>query len=84
MNSGGAVAWSEVDQKFDPRSWLAGTAHTVESAFRLPAVLTPGDYDLRVALMDEAGKPQVRLGIEGADSALRYKLGLLRIASTQN
>jgi len=84
MDSGGEVAWSEVNQAFDPRSWLAGTTYPAESAFRLPADLKPGDYDLRIALVDETGQPRVRLGIEGADPALRYQLGSVRIANAKN
>jgi hypothetical protein len=47
----------------------------VESVFSLPDKLKPGTYQLRLALVDETGNPQVRLGIDGADTLLRYRLG---------
>lgn len=84
MDSGGEVAWSEVNQTFDSRSWLGGAVFPGQSAFRLPLALKPGDYDLRIALADETGKPQVRLGIEGADPVLRYGLGSVGIAKAND
>jgi hypothetical protein len=59
-------------------SMLDGTNYSVENAFLLPEKLRPGSYDLRLALVDDTGQPRVRLGIEGADGQLRYRLGILK------
>jgi len=75
LDSDGRDTWSEIDKSFDPRSWLSGTTYPVESVFSLPDKLKPGTYQLRLALVDETGNPQVRLGIDGADTLLRYRLG---------
>jgi hypothetical protein len=71
--------WSGVDRSFDPRSWVRGTTYAVASGFTLPRKLKPGTYDLRLALVDEAGTPRVRLGIAGADPAGRYPLGSVTV-----
>jgi hypothetical protein len=79
LDAGGKVAWSGVDEAVDPRRWVSGNTYTVNSSFRLPEDLKAGKYDLRIALVDEAGVPGVRLGIAGADTALRYRLGVVDI-----
>jgi hypothetical protein len=43
--------------------------------------LAPGIYDLRIALVDEKGKPHIRLPIQGEDSEKRYKVGEIQITS---
>ena len=60
---------STIDEAFDPRPWVNGNTYTVNSIFRLPEDLRVGNCDLRIAFVDEAGTPRVRLGIAGADSA---------------
>jgi len=81
-DSSGKVAWSEVNQAFDPRRWLAGATYSVESIFRLPTDLKSGTYDLLIALVDATGKPQIRLGIECGNHALLYRLGSATIVSS--
>jgi hypothetical protein len=79
LNQDKVVVWSGVDKAFDPRSWLKGNNYSVESAFLLPENLQSGNYDLRVALVDTAEKPQLRLGINGDDGLLRYPLGNVEV-----
>ncbi len=40
---------------------------------------SPAPYDVNIAFVDGSGKPRISLGIEGADSEKRYKLGTIRI-----
>jgi hypothetical protein len=49
------------------------------SVFHLKKDLPAGLYDVRVALVDDEGKPRTRLGIEGADRELRYGVGEILI-----
>lgn len=75
----GSEVFSAVDAKFDPRSWFQGQAYQVESKFTLAENLPAGTYDLFLALVDESGTPQVRLGIAGMDNQKRYRLGRVEI-----
>jgi hypothetical protein len=91
-DSQGAEKFSAVDTSFDERSWVRGKDYSLISVFNLKLEgsmiggvgprrknLPPGMYDVRIALVDAEGKPRIRLGIEGADSELRYKVGEIRI-----
>jgi hypothetical protein len=75
----GTEKFSESDTSFDERSWVRGKDYSLISVFHLQKELPPGVYDVRIALADGAGKPRIRLGIDGADSELRYKVGEIRI-----
>jgi hypothetical protein len=75
----GTEKFSEVDTSFDERSWVRGRDYSLISVFHLKKDLPPGLYDVRIALVDAEGKPQIRLGIEGADRELRYRVGEIRI-----
>jgi len=75
----GNVRFSETDSAFDPTSWVKGETHPITSVFHLPGTLPTGEYDVRIALVDEQGQPRVKLGIEGPDAQWRYRLGTLRI-----
>ncbi|MGA2033337.1 MAG: DUF4832 domain-containing protein [Thermoguttaceae bacterium] len=79
MDSGGKVAWSGIDEAFDPRPWVSGADYPVESGFRLPEDLKRGTYELCIALADASGTPRVRLAITGADELRRYRLGSVNI-----
>jgi Domain of unknown function (DUF4832) len=58
----------------DVRKWLPGDT-VVEEAIALPE-MKPGEYRLRVALLDPAsGKPAIRLGIAGRTADGWYDLG---------
>jgi hypothetical protein len=41
--------------------------------------LAPGTYDVRIAMVDGAGRPAIRLAIAGEEARLRYKLGTIRV-----
>jgi Domain of unknown function (DUF4832)/Beta-galactosidase len=75
----GNAKFSEVDRGFDETTWIRDETYPVISIFHLPKDLSPGDYDVRIALVDDKGKPQINLAIEGFDSEKRYKLGSIRI-----
>ena len=83
VDHGGKLAWAGIDEKFDPRDWVNGATYAYDSVFRLPEELTPGMFDLRIALVDESGKPSVRLGIDGADDVRRCHLGSVVIVDDQ-
>ncbi len=76
----GNTKFSEADPGFDPTSWVCGQTYSGISVFHLPKNLTPGTYDVRIALVDLLrGEPSIQLGILGQDSMGRYKLGEIRI-----
>lgn len=69
------VVWSGVDKSFTPAAFIAGRTHDLESSFDLPADIAPGEYGMRVALVDANGNPAIRLAIEGDDGRKRYQIG---------
>ena len=78
-DTAGNEKFSEVDRSFDETTWVRDETYPVTSIFHLPKALSPGEYDVRIALVDRAGKPQINLAIEGQDSIKRYKLGTIHI-----
>lgn len=79
-DSEGNEKFSEVDRAFDETSWVQGESYAVISIFHLPKDLAAGVYDVRIALVDGSGKPRIRLAVQGEDSQMRHKLGIIRIA----
>jgi len=75
----GQEKFGEVDTSFDESSWVQGETYPVISVFHLPKDLAPGIYDIRLALVDGTGKPQISLAIQGKDSEKRYKVGEIRM-----
>ncbi len=75
----GGEEFGKVDISFDERQWIRGETYSMISVFQLPKNLAPGFYDVRIALVDETGKPRIALGIEGRDSEGRYKVGEIEI-----
>jgi len=76
----GNEKFSEVVTGFDETRWVQGQEYPLISVFHLPKELTPGTYEVRIALVDEGtGKPEIRLGIEGEDGQGRYKVGEIQI-----
>jgi hypothetical protein len=57
-DNNGVEKFSEMDTSFDPRAWVKGTEYEQTSVFHLPKQLTPGDYDVRIALADPTGSPK--------------------------
>ena len=78
-DTAGNVKFQQSCAIFDPTRWVKGTDYLVTSIFALPKDLVPGIYVVRIGLIDESGNPRIRLGIEGVDSQLRYKLGTIKI-----
>jgi hypothetical protein len=63
----------------DMRTWLPGDA-IWEGGVYVPDTLAPGEYRLRLALLDpRTGHPAVRLAIEGREDDGWYGLGTLRV-----
>ena len=75
----GNERFSAVDPAFDETAWVRGEQYPVTTILTIPAKVEPGVYDVRIALTDAAGKPIVRLSIEGQDRKRRYRLGTIRI-----
>lgn len=76
----GNERFSEIDTSFDETRWVRGKEYTLISVFHLPRKLAPEIYDLRIALADaDTGNPAIKLGIEGVDPQLRYKVGEIQI-----
>jgi len=78
-DSEGNEKFSQEDRGFDQTGWVQGETYPVISVFYLPKDLPPGFYDVRIAMVDQGGKPRINLAIEGADSQKRYRLGKVRI-----
>ncbi len=81
LTRGEDILWSETDEQFDQRSFVAGETCDVTSRFSLPASLPPGRYDLRIAMVGADGRPAVNLAIEGGDEAGRYLLGMIEVVA---
>jgi hypothetical protein len=77
--SDGKEVFSEADKGFGESTWVAGSTYPVMSVFHLPQTIPPGEYDIRIALVDASGKPRIRLGIAGEDEDHRYRLGVIQI-----
>ncbi|MEF2246093.1 DUF4832 domain-containing protein [Paenibacillus sp. IITD108] len=80
-DAGGNTVWSAVDDSFDLTGFVAGEVYEVFSSFSLPASLAPGNYQIRVALVDAQGSPAIQLGIAGRDSENRYPLGSITVTN---
>jgi hypothetical protein len=74
-----ATAASVIHLDADVRTWLPGDAIWEGGAY-VPDTLAPGDYRLRLALLDpRTGQPAVRLAIEGREDDGWYGLGTLSL-----
>jgi hypothetical protein len=78
-DSAGKEVFSALDETFDQTGWVRGQGYPVTTIVGIPESLTPGAYDVRIALTDNQGIPAIRLPIEGEDLAGRYRLGTIRI-----
>jgi hypothetical protein len=77
----GNEKYSAVDRGFDQTPWVAGETYPVISVYHLPKTLAPGQYDVRMAMVDHEGVPRINLAIQGSDSQKRYRLGTVRVVS---
>ncbi len=82
-DSEGSEKFSEVDRGFNETSWVEGESYSFHSVFHLPKDLSPGVYDVRIALVGDSGNPRIKLAIQGVDSQGKYKLGEIRILPPQ-
>ena len=55
----GSTQYSETDRAFDATHWVQGQSYVYASIFHLPTDLKPGEYDIRIALVDAAGKLEI-------------------------
>ena len=62
----------------DITSWLPGD-NLYDSKVYLPAQMTPGQYLLDLAIIDDTEKPRIRLPIEGRLEDGWYQLGKVQI-----
>jgi hypothetical protein len=63
----------------DVRKWLPGDA-VVDTTVYVPQSLQPGEYKLRLALLDpRTGRPAIRLAIEGREDDGWYGVGGVRV-----
>ena len=84
IGSEGRQRWSGVDWSFDATKWVKGKSCHVISVFQLAKDIEPGEYEVRIALVDSSGRPRIRLAVDGGDAELRYRLGEIRIAERQS
>ena len=78
-DSQGKEKFSEADDSLDETTWVQGESHSLLSVFHLPKDVPVGSYDVRMALVDKNGKPDIRLPISGEDSEGRYRVGEIRV-----
>ncbi len=75
----GNEKFSAIDIAIDISKLYKGEYYSKSTMAGLPNKLAAGEYDLRIALVDETGNPAVKLAIEGIDKQKRYKLGTIKI-----
>ena len=78
---GKVQAGGEVILPSDIRKWLPGDA-VFDGSVYVPASLKPGEYRLRLALLDpRTNQPAVRLAIKGREADGWYNMGQINITS---
>ncbi len=80
IDCAGREVWSGIDNDFDPTDWERGNVYEYHSLMPIKGDISLGIYDLKVALVDEAGNPVIYLGQEGRDKSGRYMLGKIEFA----
>lgn len=83
LDKAGNIVYAEADRSFDQTGWVRNQDYDYTSVFHLPANLPPGDYDLRIAMVDWDGNPSIRLGIAGEDAFARYHLGMVSVQKSE-
>ena len=79
----GRQAASVVDSAFDETTWVKGESYNNISVIRIPRTLPPGDYQVRIALVNSKQVPSVALGIAGDDGQKRYPIGSIRVSAAE-
>ena len=82
LDSGGRAAFTAVDPRFDPRSWVQGQTYSVVSSLNLPTSLPVGVYQLCIALADESGARASGWAFRGEDVQLGAECQTRMIADT--
>lgn len=77
--STGAVAWSGTDEDFTLRRLFKGDYDDRVSAFTLPSGIAEGEYEIRVALVED-GEPRILLPMPGGQDR-RYPVGTITVAA---
>jgi len=76
----GAAGETVIDLPEDVKTWLPGDA-VFESTVFIPYSLGPGEYQVRIALLDpRTRKPAIKLAIEGRQPDGWYDLGKVTVA----
>jgi hypothetical protein len=75
----GNEKFSVVDNAFDISKLYMGDCYSKSTMVSVSDKVIPGEYDLRIALVDYEGKPALKLAIDGTDRQGRYKLGIIKI-----
>jgi len=78
-DAAGQEKFTELDHAFLETDWVQGETYPVTSVFQSRRELPPGTYDVRIALVDDSGRPRIKLAIAGSDAEGRYKLGTVRV-----
>jgi hypothetical protein len=79
VDADGRTAWSGIVDDASTRQWLPGEVH-VEGMFALPGYLAPGEYALRIAIVDKGtGRPVVRLANKGRLDSGWYEVSRLQV-----
>ena len=75
----GKQAYVVKDEAFDETTWVKGTSYLNISSVRIDRALPPGDYEVRIALVNNKLEPSIALGIAGDDGHKRYTIGSIHI-----
>lgn len=75
----GKAVWSYTDKAFDQTAWVKGNDYEFTSKVTIPQDIAPGDYTLRIALVDKDGKARIALPIEKVPDVREYAIGSVHI-----
>jgi hypothetical protein len=82
INDDGTEAYSYIEDNFDARTFVLGEVTNVYSQLNIPASLEDGEYTLAVSIVDDQGRPAVRLGMaKEIEDSMIYELGEINIGS---
>ena len=79
FDNSGRQVYTVRDESFDETTWIRGTSYENISSVRIARDVPPGDYEVRIALVNSRMEPTIALGIEGNDGHKRYSIGHIRI-----
>lgn len=77
----GNVVWSGTDASFDQTLWLKWNVYGHGSSFVLPSSVPPGTYDLKIAMVDDAGEPAIAMPLANGTNRM-YKIGTITVAAS--